>query len=388
MTAASTGTLYIGLMSGTSLDGIDAALVEFTDNIPRCIASHYQAYDADLKQRIHALQRAPEKTSNSDVLHQLWQLDIELAEHYATAVHALLQQTKFTAKNICAIGNHGQTLRHYPPNTQRSGPYYSIQIGDPNLLAERTGITVVSDFRRRDIAAGGQGAPLAPAFHQAVFTHPEKNRVILNIGGIANITHLAAKANKTVIGFDTGPGNTLLDTACQKYWQTAYDKNGEHAQQGKIIPALLNKLLNDNYFQQAAPKSTGFEYFDWRWIVQHYPALNNHAPHDIIATLTELSARTIADSILKLDTTTDELLLCGGGTHNAYLRARLQHYLPNVAFHTTAINNIDPDFVEAAAFAWLAYRTINNFSGNLPAVTGATGERILGGIYWGSSSIK
>ncbi len=370
---------YIGLMSGTSLDAVDAALVCFNDK--RCELQQHLALPIadDLRQQALSL-----LNPGNNELARLCRLDVQLGRLFAQAVQALLMQADLDSSMISAIGSHGQTLRHYPDSDFPT----SLQIGDPNIIAEQTGITTVADFRRRDMAAGGQGAPLVPAFHQAMLQDNRYNRAIVNIGGIANITVLANDPDKPVIGFDTGPGNALLDSWTQQQLQQTHDKGGKWAARGICHAALLDNLLKDPYFRQTPPKSTGRETFNLRWLeksLQHFPGL--HA-QDIQATLVELTAITIAQAILEYSPDTDQVLICGGGSHNTFLMQRLALHLPEQTIQSTHSAGIDPDWVEAMAFAWLAKQTMDGQTGNLASVTGAQHPLILGGIYPATTQLE
>lgn len=358
-------------MSGTSLDGVDAVLVDFNQKPPQLINSHSHEISPKLKEKLLDIIK-PDWTGSLatvGVLHQ------QLGKLFADSVNQLLQLSKINSSEVTAIGSHGQTLWHQP-----QGEYpFSLQLGDANLIAELTNITTIADFRNRDIAAGGQGAPLVPAFHREFLAHSDKNRVILNIGGIANITTLpAANRNKKASGFDTGPGNGLIDAWIQKQKNINYDKGGNWGKSGKILPEVIDKLLNDNYFSLSPPKSTGKEVFNLAWLKQRLGAeLIANKPENIQATLTELTAKTISGSIDNCD----ELFVCGGGIHNQFLQERLQHHLPKTVIASTTILGIDPDWMEAIAFSWLAKQAIEGKPGNLPEVTGASGSRVLGAIY-------
>lgn len=363
--------LYVGLMSGTSADGIDAVLVDFKNALPKLVATHYTAYTTTLRQKILDLSRP-----GTNEIHRLGELDIELAHAFATSVQTLLQQAGVNSSNIKAIGSHGQTIRHSSDPKQR----FSLQIGDPNTIAALTGITTVADFRRKDIALGGQGAPLVPAFHQYLFADKSTNRAIVNIGGIANITILTPQQH-AIIGFDTGPGNGLLDEWIQLHQQKPHDANGAWAASGKINPSLLSSLLSDTYFHLTPPKSTGREYFNTKWLQEHLSTLNVSSA-DVQATLTELTATTIIDAI-KVHIPHGDVFVCGGGAHNTYLIERLQNLAKDqFKVMTTEKLGVHPDWVEAIAFAWLAYQTVNQRTGNLPSVTGARQAAILGGLYY------
>ncbi len=366
--------LYIGLMSGTSADGIDAALVDMQTSPPQLIATHNLAFSRELRTRIHAI-----SLPGHDEIDRMGELDVELGRYFARSVIDLQEKAGIAPDQITAIGSHGQTIRHRPPGTRAN--CFTLQIGDPNLIAELTGITTVADFRRRDMAAGGQGAPLVPAFHRALFYSPHQDKVIVNIGGMANITWLPANGN--VCGFDTGPGNVLMDSWISEHQGFSYDKQGTWAASGAVIQELLASMLSDPFFKQSFPKSTGREQFNRQWLDQHLQHLpSTPATQDVQATLLELTARSIAESIDLLSQTTKEVLVCGGGAFNTRLLERLTDLLPNCAVSTTASQGIDPQWIEAMAFAWLAQQTINRKTGNLCAVTGAKREVILGGIYY------
>lgn len=356
--------LYIGLMSGTSVDGVDAAIVDFSLQQPRLLATHYHAYADNLRHDILSLCQP-----SHDEINRMGELDVRLGKLFAAVVCDLLKKHPVDKKKIRAIGSHGQTIRHHPHKQ------FTLQIGDPNIIAAETGITTVADFRRRDLALGGQGAPLVPKFHHAIFSSTDVSRVIVNIGGIANITILPKHGQ--VIGFDTGPGNTLLDAWAEKHLQKKLDENGQWASQGSVNIDILQKLLNDSFFKKAAPKSTGREYFNLAWLSNFFTAAK---PVDIQATLTELTARTIITAI-ENHLSEGEVLICGGGAHNVFLMQRLKAFGGNYSIDTTAKYGVNPDWVEAMAFAWLARQTLNNQAGNLPPVTGASQSCLLGGIY-------
>jgi anhydro-N-acetylmuramic acid kinase len=360
---------FIGLMAGTSLDGVDAVLAEISAQAFLLKACHYTPYPAALRQKLHRYCFAAEvKTS------VLGQLDAELGELFGHCALALLKKTGISPPQVRAIGSHGQTFHHHPQGTYP----YTLQIGDPNRIAEISGITVVADFRRRDLAAGGQGAPLVPAFHRAVFYSPTENRAILNLGGIANLTLLPKDPFLPVTGFDVGPGNTLLDAWIRSHLDQAWDNQGNWARQGKLVPELLRALLTDPYFKHPPPKSTGPEYFSLSWLKGHLARFDRIQPQDVQATLTHLTASAVALSLEGIHL--DRLLVCGGGAHNLYLLELLARYC-RCPVETTAAYGIGPDWVEASAFAWLAWRTLNGLPGNLPTVTGARHEVVLGGIY-------
>lgn len=352
-------------MSGTSLDGVDAALVDLNGS-PHLLDSAFVPYPAELKNALLALHVA-----GSNELHRAAQLSISLAELYARSVKAVLASSGLGAARVRAIGCHGQTVRHQPAHG------YTIQLGNSALLAELTGVAVVSDFRSRDIAAGGQGAPLVPAFHAACFAHPSRHRVILNLGGIANVTNL--DPGMAPSGFDTGPGNMLLDAWVHEKLGTAYDQNGHWAAHGTVLEPMLAAMLADPYFASPPPKSTGRDHFHADWLRAFRPEAMK--PEDVQATLSELTARSVADAVERHCPGTEEILVCGGGAHNRDLLARLCRALPGKPIESTVGVGVDPDWVEAIAFAWLAQRTLKGEPGNVPAVTGARGSRVLGTIY-------
>jgi anhydro-N-acetylmuramic acid kinase len=355
--------LYIGLMSGTSADGIDAVVVDFSQREPRLVASHYEPYDAELRKEIVAIcQPGP------DEINRLGELDVKLGKAFANVTSILLKNNELKSDAIRAIGSHGQTIRHQPAK------HFTLQIGDPNIIAADTGITTIADFRRRDMAFAGQGAPLVPAFHQKIFSSPKQDRVIVNIGGIANITVLPREGK--ILGFDTGPGNTLLDAWCEQHTNHSYDKHGAWAAEGKVQEKLLHTLLSDPFFKLSAPKSTGREHFNLAWLNEN---LGSERPIDIQATLVELTVRSILDAI---PFTQGEIFVCGGGAHNNYLMSRLQAQASRFSVDSTLKLGVDPDWVEAMAFAWLAKQTLEKKTGNIIPVTGAHRETILGGVYF------
>ncbi len=369
MTRATRAEIYAGLMSGTSLDGVDAVLVDFSQTPARLIGHQFLAYPAEIR---HA---AAELTAPGiDELHRSARLAFTLAELYAEATLALLSRTGVHAKDVRALGCHGQTVRHRPEQG------YSLQLVNAAHLVESTGICVVTDFRSRDIAAGGQGAPLVPAFHRALFHDRSIARVIVNIGGIANLTHLPTSGK--VIGFDTGPGNGLLDLWIGRHLGEHCDRDGALAARGRVDEPCLARLLADDYFNRAPPKSTGRDDFNWAWLERTGVTALDVA--DGQATLASLTARSIAQAVRQVCGPAggvDEILLCGGGVYNLDLVRRIEQLLAPCAVRTTAALGISPDHVEAFAFAWLARCTLQGASGNLPAVTGARGERVLGAIY-------
>jgi len=368
--------LFIGLISGTSLDGIDAALLDLSQHTPQLIASRHHAYTPVLLENLHRLCQP-----GDNEIDRLGELDRQVAFAFADAVEGLLTQTGITAREITAIGSHGQTIRHRP----NAAHPFTLQIGDPNTLAELTGITTVADFRRRDMAAGGEGAPLVPAFHQAVLQHPTRPRVVLNLGGIANITCLPPQeSGLAVTGYDTGPANTLLDRWIGLHHHVPLDERGSWAASGQLVESLLTQLLDDAYFSLEPPKSTGPEYFNLTWLSSHIGTAD-YAPADVQHTLAEMTAISVSRAIDREGYAGSEVLVCGGGVHNHFLMSRLQHHHPAGQVSSTQRLGIDPDWVEAMAFAWLAKRTLAGLSGNLPTVTGARHAVTLGAIHPGRS---
>lgn len=367
--------LHIGLISGTSTDAVDAAIVDIDGERVDLVACHSEP----IPEAVAAALRA---TIDTELLDRsaFWQLDVQVGELFARAAHELLKSAGIDASDVRAIGSHGQTVFHAPdvefPCT--------AQIGDPNVIAERTGITTVADLRRRDMAAGGQGAPLAPAFHDAVFRHGDFDRVVVNIGGIGNLTLLPSDPSLPAIGFDTGPGNTLMDVWAGRIRGVAMDVDGAWARSGKCHQPLLELLLGEPYLSIAPPKSTGRELFNLPWLDACLARLEGDVPaEDVQRTLCEFTAATIADAIETHAPDAREALVCGGGVHNPLTMERLAARLHPVGVHSTASIGFDPDWVEAAAFGWLAARTLDGLPGNLPAVTGAAHPVILGAIYAG-----
>jgi anhydro-N-acetylmuramic acid kinase len=361
--------LYLGLISGTSMDAIDAALVDFETAPLRVVAASATGFDAELKRRIGSLLEHPERVS----LDEVGQLDVEVARAFARAALGLFKESGIDTAQVTAIGSHGQTLRH---RVDLPTPF-TWQIGDPNTIAELTGLTVVGDLRRRDVAAGGQGAPLVPAFHDHVFRDPEEDRVIVNIGGISNITLLLH--GKPVTGFDTGPGNRLLDAWIARHRETDFDEDGAWAAAGRCDEALLSHLRNEPYLALPPPKSTGRELFNLEWLDRKLGGYRGK-PEDVQATLLEYTASTIADAV-RHHAPQAALYVCGGGAHNPGLLRALARLTAPAPVATTEALGLDPDYVEAVAFAWFAYRTLAGLASSVPTVTGAAGARILGGIY-------
>jgi anhydro-N-acetylmuramic acid kinase len=360
--------LYLGLISGTSADGIDAVLVRFAPRL-EVIAARTFAYPDGLRARIVALARSVATITLDD----LGRLDVAIGERFADAALAVLRDAGIGAREVAALGSHGQTVCHRP-----NGPHpFTLQLGDPNVIAERTGVVTVADFRRADMAAGGQGAQLLPALHAAVLADAATPRAILNLGGIANLTLLVP--GEPVTGFDTGPANCLLDAWSQRTRGEPRDEGGAWARSGRVDEALLEHLFDDPYFAEPAPKSTGREHFNLDWLDARLSA--GPAAEDVQATLLQLSVRSIADALRKSAPSVRELYACGGGVHNDTFMDALRVELPDVKLGTTAALGLDPDFVEAAGFAWLARARLEEQRGNLPSVTGARGPRVLGGVY-------
>jgi anhydro-N-acetylmuramic acid kinase len=358
--------LFIGLMSGTSLDGVDAALVDFSSGAPRLVAAHHRPYDDVLKADLLQIH-----TAGADEIERAALLGNRLSERYAAVIGELLAAARVEAGAIAAIGCHGQTVRHRPDLG------FTTQLGNPARLAEITGICVVADFRSRDVAAGGHGAPLAPAFHQAVFARPGVSRAVANLGGIANLTRLAP--GQTVIGFDCGPANMLMDAWSQQAHGQHYDQDGGWAMSGALIPGLLAALLDEPYLKLAPPKSTGRELFNLAWLAPKIKA--GYAAADVQRTLLEFTSEALCRAVEKFCPGTEELLLCGGGARNLALIKRVGERLHPLKVMVSDDAGIAAEHVEAMAFAWLARRALRNEPGNLPEVTGAKGLRVLGAIY-------
>ena len=369
--------IYIGLMSGTSIDSIDAAAVCFDQGKFKLLGSYAQTIPKSVKQAILYLCQP-----GTDSVQLYAETDHQLGQLFATAALALMEELNLNKEDITAIGSHGQTVRHAPPTDGNIA--FSQQIADPNIIAARTGCPVVADFRRADIAAGGHGAPLVPAFHQQLFSDSACNRAIVNIGGIANITILPAKesnADQSCIGYDTGPGNILLDSWAQIHLNSPYDSNGDWGAGGTVDGQLLDQLKAHDFFAQPAPKSTGREIFNQQWLDQQLKNFKQVEPQDVQATLVQLTAETIADQINPLKIGIDQIYICGGGAFNTTLMGALAKALPNAKLATTLSLGLEPCWVEACAFAWLAKQRIEGKSGNLPTVTGARKKVILGSLY-------
>ncbi len=373
--------IFIGLLSGTSMDAIDAAAVVFKRD------QNQNSNGFDKPELLATLSfPIPSLFRNKCLEISQWgrgsiddygHLDVQAGELFSEAVLTLLQQAKIDPKTVRAIGSHGQTLRHKPNAT----PPYSLQIGDPNIIAERTNIPTIADFRRRDLAAGGQGAPLAPAFHAAVFGCPVENRVIVNIGGIANLSIIPKDPEMPLMGFDSGPGNCLMDAWARQNWNIPFDMNGAIAKTGHIQEELLKDCLNDPYFRKDPPKSTGREYFNLGWLAEKMPKFStNLPPKEIQATLLSLTAHSIADAIRTKALPDSSVFVCGGGAHNTYLMLSLSVLLDRPVRSTEDLG-FPPDWIEAVLFAWLAKQTLEGKSGNCPTVTGARHATPLGGIF-------
>ncbi len=360
------------------MDGIDLVAVEF-DNDNRALLKHqqYTPYPANLRERLDSMAQNPDA-----LISDMCKLDTRLGQFLADEVNHFLSDFKIDINKVVALGSHGQTLRH---SIKGNFPY-TLQITDPNIVAARTGLTVVADFRRRDIALGGHGAPLAPAFHHKMFHSERCNRAIINIGGIANITSLPADPDIPILGFDSGPGNTLLDALSRSILEENYDEDGNFARSGEIQSDYIHLILGQEpYFQLPAPKSTGTDYFSLSWLNQFRQPLM--LPADAMASVTEITAISIAQAIKGLSLAVDECYFCGGGTHNGYLMERLAHHLSGIPTYTTSRLGIGPDWIEAMAFAWLAKQTLDHQPGNMPSVTSAEKFTILGGVYFSNGQI-
>jgi len=369
MAHAESASLYLGLISGTSMDGIDAALASF-EPVARLHAALTFPYPHTLRARLLELAQGDGATT----LDEVGALDARIGECFAQAALALLERAGAARANVHAIGSHGQTLRHRP----HANPRFTMQLGDPNIIAERTGVITVADFRRADFAAGGHAAPLLPIFHAALFARAGTTRGVLNLGGIANLTVL--RADGGVLGFDTGPANGLLDAWCALHTGAMFDHDGAFAARGQVDHGLLERLLDENYFRSRPPKSTGREQFHLDWL-QARLGSQAPSPEDVQATLVELTARSVADAVQACADEAREILVCGGGVHNPLLMHALQSALAPRGVRSIAELGVDPDYIEATAFAWLARERLEGRPGNLPGVTGARGPRLLGGIY-------
>jgi anhydro-N-acetylmuramic acid kinase len=365
--------LFIGLMSGTSLDGVDGVLVDLSDG--RILVQGYATAPFPVALRTELL--ALNSPSGDNELHRAALAGNGLARVYAGVVRELLASTGVAAEAVTAIGAHGQTVRHRPGEFDEVG--YSLQLNNPSLIAELTGIDVVADFRSRDLAAGGQGAPLVPGFHHALFARADEAVAVLNIGGISNLSLLPAGSG-TVLGFDCGPGNALLDYWCRSHLGQPFDAAGQWAASGRVLPELLSRLLADAYFAKAPPKSTGRDLFNPDWLASHL-GTSTEKPADVQATLAELTAEACTSHLKRHGPDSRSLIVCGGGALNQHLMSRLRALLPNVEVVSSAERGLPPQQVEAVAFAWLARGTVRREAGNLASVTGARGARVLGAIY-------
>ena len=353
------------------MDGVDAALLDIEDDTISLAAARAHPFPPPLRDDLARLINTRRPSARP-----VWQLDEQMGALFAEAAIALVDEAGASADEIRAIGSHGQTIAHHP----RARLPHSVQIGNPNVIAERTRITTVADFRRRDMAAGGEGAPLACGFHLAAMSRPDAERSVVNIGGIANISVLPAAG--AVTGFDSGPGNTLMDRWTERHLGAGMDRDGAWASRGKVDETLLARLCSDPYFSKPPPKSTGREYFNLRWLERHLrDDARTLAPEDVQSTLCALSATTIGQGIEEYAKASNEVLVCGGGAHNSALMAALRRRLAPRSVETTALIGIGPDWVEAAAFAWLARQTLAGLPGNLPSVTGARRPVVLGAIH-------
>ncbi len=361
-------------MSGTSLDGVDGVLVDFSGTRLRLLAHANAPLSQALTDELLAL-----NSPGPNELHRAALAANALVRVYAHVVTRLLKQSDMAPAQVTAVGAHGQTVRHQPQGFDGTG--YTLQLNNPALLAELTGIDVVADFRSRDVAAGGQGAPLVPAFHQCVFGRPGETVAVLNIGGISNLTVLGPNLADDVLGFDCGPGNALMDAWCLQHLGQPFDADGAWAAAGRVHGELLAALLDEPYFAQSAPKSTGRDLFNPSWLACKLEQFTAVAPVDVQATLTELTASVCATSVKRYGIQSKDLIVCGGGAFNAHLMARLQAQLPTVAVGSSQAHGLPPQQVEAAAFAWLARKTIRRETASLQKVTGARGARVLGAIY-------
>ncbi len=376
MTSASL-TRYVGASSGTSVDGLDIAVIEVAAESLRIVSGTTVPFAPSLRRQLLSLGAA-----EVDDIDSLGSTDALLGRFIGDSINACLASNGIGTESIRAIGSHGQTVRH----RSRANPPFTIQIGDPNLIAELTGITTVADFRRRDIAAGGEGAPLVPLFHHALFgAGSAEPRSVLNIGGMANVTSLPTSPTKPIEGFDTGPGNTLLDAWARANLGEPFDRDGEWSSKGNIIARLLEAFMRDPYFAQPPPKSTGREAFGLDWLKRHLESLDTPPqPEDVQSTLAELTARSIADGLDRWGHTSGLLIVAGGGRLNRELMSRIQRLLPSHRVQTSDQLGVNGDWLEAAAFAWLAHRTLEGLAGNAPAVTGAKAARVLGAVYAGN----
>jgi len=369
--------LYIGLMSGTSMDSLDAVLIDFSQAPPELLGTEKKVIDPSTRQKLLRLCASFDPLGKTPEPALLEELDNALAKQFSDIALSLLHKKSIQKDRVAAIGSHGQTVFHLPPHAGTHG--FSLQIGNPQHIANLTGITTVGDFRNADMRVGGQGAPLVPAFHQAVFHSPDQNRVIVNIGGMANITILPAQGS--IRGFDTGPGNVLMDSWIHQYNSKSYDAAGAWAAQEKPDHELLHQLLGEKFFQQSPPKSTGRELFNLAWLEKHLASLHRTiTPVAVQSTLASLTVISICDAIQQYAEGTAEIYVCGGGAHNTHLMKLLEQHSQLPVMSTDCLG-IEPDWVEAAAFAWLAKQTLEGKTGNLPEVTGAQRAVVLGEIF-------
>jgi anhydro-N-acetylmuramic acid kinase len=370
-------SVYLGLMSGTSADAIDAVAVSFAaPGQLRILGHHSEILPAEIRQKIHQL-----ALPGANEIDRLGPLDVHLAELFAECINALTTKLTLAPRDVIAIGSHGQTIRHRPPKPGNTP--FTLQIGDPNIIAQRTGITTVADFRRRDMAVGGQGAPLVPAFHRAAFHHKNVDRLIVNIGGMANITWLPKSGE--VLGFDTGPGNVLMDGWVMQHLSKSYDADGAWAKSGEVDKALLTELLKHPFFSKTHPKSTGREDFNLEWLKTILDGVFTSPlrAEDVQATLVALTAQSIVIATRDIiGATNAEMYVCGGGAYNRHLLTAIQTLLPENLVATTEALGIAPELIEATAFAWLARQTMDRQPINLCEVTGASQPVILGGVYY------
>jgi anhydro-N-acetylmuramic acid kinase len=381
--------LYLGMISGTSADGIDAAIVQFSDanddgrndTQAALLFGRTYAWEPGLRSQLVALGQH----SHSLTLDELGELETRIGAGFAEAAERAIAESGIDRRRIAAIGSHGQTLRHRPMGRLHDGVWpFTLQLGDANVIAEVTGLRTVADFRRRDVAAGGHGAPLLPALHAALLSAPDEQRAVLNLGGIANLTLLPADAGapgsgQAVRGFDTGPANGLMDAWCLRQTGAEYDRGGAFAAEGREDPALLARLLDEPWFALPPPKSTGRDHFHLGWVESKLDG--GESPADVQATLLALTVRTVVDALCAAQPDTARVIACGGGVHNATLMRALAAAMPEAAVESTADHGLDPDFIEAMGFAWLARQTVLGLPGNLPSVSGARGPRVLGAIY-------
>ncbi|MDW5445084.1 anhydro-N-acetylmuramic acid kinase [Polaromonas sp. SM01] len=373
--------LYIGLMSGTSLDGADGVLLDFSGPGLRVLAAASEPFAPSFRAELLAL-----NTPSHNELHRAALAGNTLATVYADVVKALLTQAApqgILPAHIQAIGAHGQTVRHQPPDSPNAprGSGYTLQLNNPALLAELTGMDVVADFRSRDVAAGGQGAPLVPAFHQSMFGAADSMVAVLNLGGISNLSVLPPTGTAPVLGFDCGPGNALMDAWCQQHTGQPFDAGGAWAASGQVLPALLASLLDEPYFSKPPPKSTGRDLFSLQWLSAKLAPFASENPEDIQNTLTEFTSSACITGVSSYAKDSESLIVCGGGAFNQHLMRRLQAGLPSLRVSSSEAHGLPPLQVEAAAFAWLARQAVQRQPGNLASVTGAAGQRVLGAIY-------